>query len=95
MGILGLCVLGFLIGAMVTVFICSMNKPVEKDVMTAHCDEMIKVITAYKEGYPIEFRMLDGSDNEWYDVSYPSFNFGCAIYRIKEEKKVKHIDVEV
>lgn len=92
MGVLLIIVGGFIGGFVLMGAFCILSKPVEKDVITSHCDEMIKIITAYKNGYKIEFRMLDGSDNDWYDVTCPSFNFGVASYRIKEEKKGKHIN---
>lgn len=83
-------VLLFIVGGFVFGFICmalflNLFKPVDKDVETAYIDECIKVMVAYKEGYKIEYMLLDGSDGlTWHETDKPEWNWGLACYRVKK-----------
>lgn len=44
--------------------------------------EAIKVMQAFLDGKTIEYR---GVNDEWKDLTHPSFNFSSADYRIKED----------
>lgn len=50
-------------------------------------DEMIAVMTAYKEGKPIECRAKDDDNAVWISISGPAWNFFEADYRVKPEPK--------
>lgn len=85
---LAFCIIGFMLGVGIMVaFICAGRmKDEETEDFDDGIDSYIRVLILWKKGYRIEFKLKDESDNEWHEVSKPSFNFGVATYRVVKNK---------
>lgn len=50
-------------------------------------EEMIEVMTAFKNGAKIECLNYNFKNNDWQTVDNPSWNWDIVDFRIKEQKK--------
>lgn len=52
-------------------------------------EEQISVMTAYKAGKPIQFRLKNDNNNIWINSDSPVWNWSQYEYRIKLENKLR------
>lgn len=52
-------------------------------------EEMVAVMTAYKEGKTIEYKKHEGIPSDWTDNDTPSWNWALYDYRVKPEPKYR------
>lgn len=57
-------------------------------------DEMISIMTAYKNGKKIESRDWTDKDNKWENATHPCWNWLRFDYRIKSEKTTRPMSLE-